>query len=104
MQQDLNVTFKLNLKNIVSKHLPWASQPRGGAAAIVFAALTLAFLAMAVQFNLVGNLQILAIIIAPIGIVAVGQTLVVLLGGLDLSVGSMVALVGVITAMLTATG
>ncbi|MHB8629703.1 MAG: ABC transporter permease subunit, partial [Aggregatilineales bacterium] len=102
MQQDLNVTFKLNLKNIVSKHLPWASQPRGGAAAIVFAALTLAFLAMAVQFNLVGNLQILAIIIAPIGIVAVGQTLVVLLGGLDLSVGSMVALISVITAMIAA--
>ncbi len=103
MQQNINVTFKPSyLKNIIAKRLPWVTQPRDGAPVIVFAVLVVAFLVMAVQFNLVGNLQILAMIIAPIGIVAVGQTLVVLLGGLDLSVGSMVALISVITAMIAA--
>lgn len=102
MHQDSNITLKPGLRNNVVKRLHWVSQLRDGAATAFFITLIVAFLAMAIQFNLVGNLQILAMTIAPIGIVAVGQTLVVLGGGLDLSVGSMVALISVITATLSA--
>ncbi len=102
MQQQLHVTLKTGLKNALARRLPWVNQPRDGAAVIGFAVLIVTFLLMAVQFNLVGNLQILAMIIAPIGIVAAGQTLVVLVSGLDLSVGSMVGLISVITAMIAA--
>jgi ribose/xylose/arabinose/galactoside ABC-type transport system permease subunit len=58
------------------------------------------FLSRALTFGLIGNLQILAIAMSTIGIVAAGQTLVVITGGIDLSVGSLVALTGVITAVL----
>jgi len=50
------------------------------------------FLTRAMQLNLAGNLQILAQSMAIIGIVSLGQTLVVLTGGVDLSVGSLMAL------------
>ncbi|HLY29371.1 MAG TPA: GAF domain-containing protein, partial [Aggregatilineales bacterium] len=58
----------------------------------------------AVQTNLPGHLQILATSMAVIGIVSIGQTLVVLTGGIDLSVGSLMALTGVIAAYLTTYG
>src|SRR5262245_55344576 len=102
MQPDLKINLKMDLKQTLLKRLPIAG--RNWLAVLMFTVLMVAFLAKAAQFNLVGNLQLLAIIVAPIGIVAVGQTLVVLIGGLDLSVGSMVALIGVITAMLTSRG
>jgi len=58
------------------------------------------FILKASTFGLLGNLQILGISIATIGIVAAGQTLVVITGGVDLSVGSLVALTGIIAAKL----
>ena len=65
--------------------------------------LLLIFITKALQFGIVGNLQILAITMATVGIVSVGQTLVILTGGVDLSIGSMMALTGVIIAYLTTT-
>lgn len=63
--------------------------------------LLLVFVTKALQFGLIGNLQILAITMATVGIVSIGQTLVVLTGGVDLSIGSIIALTGVIIAYLT---
>jgi ribose/xylose/arabinose/galactoside ABC-type transport system permease subunit len=62
------------------------------------------FLTKAGEFNLLGNLQILSMWMATIGIVAVGQTWVVLTGGIDLSVGSIVAFSSVLTASLVVAG
>src|SRR5262249_11312649 len=66
--------------------------------------LLIVFLSKALQFNLLGNLQVLTMWMAAIGIVAVGQTWVIITGGIDLSVGSIVAFSSVITAYLVTQG
>jgi ribose/xylose/arabinose/galactoside ABC-type transport system permease subunit len=59
------------------------------------------FLSQTLPMNPVGNLQVVANNMAMMGIVAAGQTLVVIAGGVDLSVGSLMGLTGVIIALLT---
>jgi ribose transport system permease protein len=61
---------------------------------IVFAMLSPAFLSFDNAVNI-------ALSIAVIGILAVGMTFVILTGGIDLSIGSVVALAGVCAAMIT---
>ncbi len=61
---------------------------------IVFAMLSPAFLSFDNAVNI-------ALSIAVIGILAVGMTFVILMGGIDLSVGSVVALAGVCSAIVT---
>ncbi|HWW75869.1 MAG TPA: ABC transporter permease [Pyrinomonadaceae bacterium] len=63
--------------------------------AVVFATIT-------PQFLSVPNLINVALSIAITGILAVGMTMVILTGGIDLSVGSVVALAGVAAATLAA--
>lgn len=62
------------------------------------------FATIAPQFLSVPNLVNVALSIAITGILAVGMTMVILTGGIDLSVGSVVALAGVVAAMLAAAG
>jgi len=62
--------------------------------------LLLTFSAFSPSFRQVGNLLLIATMASTIGIVAVGQTLVLLTGGIDLSVSSVVALTGLIAASL----
>src|SRR6187549_3438627 len=62
------------------------------------------FMSKSLESSLLGNLQLLAVSMATIGIVAAGQTLVIITGGIDLSVGSMVGLTGMITAYLATHG
>ena len=45
------------------------------------------------------NLQTIARQVAIYGLLAVGETLVIITGGIDLSVGSLVALIGVLVAL-----
>ncbi len=71
-------------------------------AAIVVEAVV--FASIAPQFLSVPNLVNVALSIAITGILAVGMTMVILTGGIDLSVGSVVALAGVVAAMLAAAG
>lgn len=52
------------------------------------------------EFFSVPNLLNIALSIAITGILAVGMTMVILTGGIDLSIGSVVALAGVIAAMV----
>jgi ribose/xylose/arabinose/galactoside ABC-type transport system permease subunit len=61
------------------------------------------FAAYAPQFLSVPNLVNIALSIAITGILAVGMTAVILTGGIDLSVGSVAALAGVLAAMLAST-
>src|SRR5215204_1412094 len=71
-------------------------------AAIVVEAVV--FASIAPQFLSVPNLVNVALSIAITGILAVGMTMVILTGGIDLSVGSVVALAGVVAATLAAAG
>src|SRR5215468_9657887 len=81
-----------------------AFHPRDMIVFVTVLVLMVLFVTRAVQTNLLGHLQILAISMAIIGIVSIGQTLVVITGGIDLSVGSVMALTGVITAYLATNG
>lgn len=71
-------------------------------AAIVVEAVV--FASIAPQFLSVPNLVNVALSIAITGILAVGMTMVILTGGIDLSVGSVVALAGVAAATLASGG
>jgi ribose transport system permease protein len=62
--------------------------------------LILVFSLLSPAFRQVGNMQLIATMASTIGIVAVGQTLVLLTGGIDLSVSSVVALTGMVAASL----
>lgn len=66
--------------------------------AILLECVVFAFIAPA--FFTLDNLINVALSIAVIGILAVGMTFVILTGGIDLSIGSVVALAGVVAAML----
>ncbi|MDQ0158233.1 ABC transporter permease [Alkalibacillus salilacus] len=60
---------------------------------------------MSPRFLELGNLLNIVMQVSIIGIIALGMTVIMLSGGLDLSVGSVLALVGVLTIMaLNATG
>ena len=52
------------------------------------------------EFLTISNLTNVMLQVATDGIVAVGATFVIISGGIDLSVGSLIALVSVITVML----
>jgi len=62
---------------------------------------TIVFTTLAPQFLSFENLINVALSIAVIGILAVGMTFVILTGGIDLSIGSVVALAGVTAALVT---
>ena len=66
-------------------------------------ALLLAFGLTSSQFLLSGNIRNIFVQISVVGVAAIGETIVLLAGGLDLSVGSVVLLSEVICADLTAT-
>ncbi|MBE0702783.1 MAG: ABC transporter permease, partial [Afipia sp.] len=95
-------SWNLNVNR--AKQLSAKAHPRDWIALFIIIFLLIVFIFRAVQFGLVGNLQVLAIAMSTVGIVSIGQTLVVLTGGIDLSVGSLMALTGVITAYLTTIG
>ncbi len=70
--------------------------------AIVIEAIVFAIVAP--QFFSMPNLVNVALSIAITGIMAVGMTCVILTGGIDLSVGSVAALAGVVAAMIAVAG
>ena len=65
---------------------------------------SIVFAVIAPQFVSVPNLINVALSIAITGILAVGMTAVILTGGIDLSVGSVAALAGVVAAMIVSAG
>ncbi|HVU11120.1 MAG TPA: GAF domain-containing protein [Phototrophicaceae bacterium] len=87
--------LKINLGTMSKGH------PRDLIVLVIVVVFLLTFVFRASQFSLLGSLQILAIAMATVGIVSIGQTLVILTGGVDLSVGSLMALTGVVIAYLT---
>src|SRR5512139_3918752 len=69
-------------------------------AAIALLALVLVFAVFSTSFRQIDNLMLIATSASAIGIVAVGQTIVILTGGVDLSVGAIVAVTGLLAASL----
>ena len=68
---------------------------------VIFTALVMIIFSVATQnFLSIGNLRVLGDQSAQIGIVSVTVTMVIILGGIDLSVGSLMALVAAIVGML----
>lgn len=78
------------MKKLVARHFPL----------VILAGLCLAFAVIVPDFRTTGNLQSVAYRTAVVGIIAVGQTLVILTAGIDLSVGSVTALSGVVACLL----
>jgi ribose/xylose/arabinose/galactoside ABC-type transport system permease subunit len=70
-------------------------------AAVVFECIVFAFLSP--SFLTLNNFVNVTLQIAIYGILAVGMTVVMITGGIDLSIGSVVALVGVVAAILSKT-
>lgn len=70
----------------------------------ILAVVALAFALLSPNFATVGNMQVLLLNGAVIAFLALGQTFVLLTGGIDLSAGSNVALTGVIAAVATSHG
>lgn len=75
------------------------------------AGILLAFLSILIVFSILNenfltpsNIQNIIVQSAIIGVVAVGQTLVILTGGIDLSVGSTVAFTGIICGLMLNSG
>jgi ribose transport system permease protein len=58
---------------------------------LVMVLVILYFLYMSQRFGTISNLQTIGIAAAPFALIALGQTLVILTGGIDLSVGSVIA-------------
>jgi len=71
---------------------------------VIFGAIvaeSIVFSVLAPQFASIENLVNVALSIAVIGILAVGMTFIILTGGIDLSIGSVAALAGVVAALVT---
>jgi ribose/xylose/arabinose/galactoside ABC-type transport system permease subunit len=86
---------------LVADHIRRLAETLGIVA--IAGALLLAFGLTSSQFLLSGNIRNIFVQISVVGVAAIGETIVLLAGGLDLSVGSVVLLSEVICADLTAT-
>jgi ribose/xylose/arabinose/galactoside ABC-type transport system permease subunit len=88
-------------RGVVADRARWAAETLGIVA--IAGALVLAFGLTSSHFLVAGNIRNIFVQISVVGVAAIGETLVMLAGGLDLSVGSVVLLSEVICADLTAT-
>jgi ribose transport system permease protein len=83
----------------------WIARSRDQMGVFLGLVLLLALLSLlSPPFRRIDNFMLILLDAAAIGIVAVGQTMVVLTGGIDLSVGSIIALTGVVAALLMKQG
>ncbi len=78
------------MKQFLARHSPL----------VILAGLCIVVAVLSPEFRTTGNLQSVAYRTAVVGIMATGQILVILTGGIDLSVGSVAALSGVVACTL----
>jgi ribose/xylose/arabinose/galactoside ABC-type transport system permease subunit len=83
---------------------PWWEALEGYSILVVVLAMFAAFSLTSEAFLTVGNAENLLKQMAVIGVLGIGMTLIVLVGGIDLSVGSVVLLSGTVTATLLTAG
>jgi ribose transport system permease protein len=73
----------------------------------VIIACVLVFVVIAINaptYTSAGNLQVMGRDLAQVGILAIGESIVILTGGIDLSVGALAGLAGIMTAWLNVQG
>jgi len=78
------------MKKLIARHFPL----------VILAGLSVAVAILAPEFRTADNLTRVMYRTAVVGIIATGQTLVILTGGIDLSVGSVAALCGMVAGLL----
>jgi ribose transport system permease protein len=84
-----------------SERLAWLSDVvRSHMLIIIFVTLVVVFSLSSQHFTSQNNLMLILMRTAPLGIVVAGQTLVIVTGGIDLSVGSVAGLTSIIAAKL----
>lgn len=87
-------------RDALADRVRWAAETFGILA--ILGALVIAFSSTSSVFLASGNIRNIFVQISVVGVAAIGETIVMLAGGLDLSVGSVVLLSEVICADLTA--
>jgi ribose transport system permease protein len=88
----------MNLKISLKRYLQFAVKYN---TVFIFLAMLLVSAIVSDVFFTSANLFNLVRQVTPVGIISMGMLLVILTGGIDLSVGSVVAMVGVVCALLT---
>jgi len=78
------------MKKLIARHFPL----------VILAGLSVAVAILAPEFHTTDNLTRVMYRTAVVGIIATGQTLVILTAGIDLSVGSVAALCGMVAGLL----
>lgn len=91
------------MSNVVSSLTGWA-RTREAALAAILAALIVLFATLSPHFLSAQNLLSGSVFYVETGIIALGMTLVIVTGGIDLSVGSTLALVSVLIGFTYAAG
>jgi len=91
-------------RNLAEIALRWALALLRGRAFFVLIALLIVFSALAPEFLTVNNLSILTKHVAITALLAIGMTFVILTGGIDLSVGSIAGLGGMVAGYLLTQG
>jgi ribose transport system permease protein len=86
----------------LSKWFAWGRSQTGVLLGLIL--VLVVFSVLSSPFRRLDNLMLILLQASFIGIVAAGQTLVVLTGGIDLSVGSLIGLTGVVAALLMKQG
>jgi len=86
----------------LARWLAWGRSQTGVLLGLIL--VLVVFSLLSPPFRQLDNLMLILLQASFIGIVAAGQTLVVLTGGIDLSVGSLIGLTGVVAALLMKQG
>jgi ribose transport system permease protein len=84
---------------------PWFKDQLGRRSMLIVMVLVIAYFSYrSARFSTVENLQTILVAAAPFALIALGQTLVILTGGIDLSVGSIIAMAGMTAAAVAKAG
>lgn len=84
---------------------PWWKDQLARRSMLIVMVLVIAYFSYrSARFSTPENLQTILIAAAPFALIALGQTLVILTGGIDLSVGSIIAMAGMTSAAVAKAG
>ena len=99
MKPDTSITAKLNLNMIIGKYQSKVKWKKLGTLILVFAAFILIYIFVP-RFYHPRNIKNILVQSSTLGIMAIGMTIVYLVGGMDLSIPSVMALSGILGAMV----
>ncbi len=100
----LNRRLATRWTGLAAQHTQTLHLLRKYAQVIIFVALIVVFSLSSENFTSTNNILLILMHAAPLGIVVAGQTLVIITGGIDLSVGSVAGLTSIVAAKLMLAG